>query len=811
MASLVNNKIECFHGCTIKLGADIDLAGKEWTPIGNGSYKDFCFTGTFDGNGYTISNLTITNGTGGVGLFGTISLTSKNWGGTENNSNDKGRGEYPDNVSISNFKMENVKISGGSYTGAVVGAVHSVDGGDGSSKFSISKITVEGVDIESNLNVGGILGMCGSAGRFTIDACVVTGTDKMNTLTVNSDGKDNTHEFLGGIVGNFAYNTITNCTVSNINFKGTLFVGGISGYACNEYGKTIKHTGNTVEDISIISKGGNVDFNGDKEGEEYYTYYVGAILGLEVNPNLETYGNTFKNVTIQIEENNELRDVAVNDFGVVVPAPGGAFQMDVKDTSAPVAQIVDKDGNTYGSFTNLEDTVGHYAADGKTVDLLTDVTLENTLVVPEDVELNTGDKNLTGDVTSENGSVTLNGVTFTGTEGENLTLQVKNNVVQNLNGVTEVTVSENGGTILVGDMIYNAASGDTKITVDPETGNLNITPGVGDSMIVNGVETTPTQDVVINPEGDVNTQIYQDGKNIIFNMGQAVEGVKYSFQTKLTSKADRYWKDAGKITIDQNGDIIVTVKASAFRNNQEYDYRLVADDVAQYGDMLTVSTLARPSWKAQVVDTIHFNVTPKAIDANAQELKVTYRAKVNNKWSNWTETTLNALMDEGIVTFKDGVYTATAPDNMAGTQIQFKVYAEGGLKGQTLYLDSNSANGSISLKKPAKLSTPSIKVSFTKETISLKDVKNAALVDYQYEIKIGLSKSNMTTMVYASDSTLINAMRDGDFDTFVTELGIKDYAGERVYFSLTALSVNTVSYLNSSTTSTMWNLSKVTF
>ena len=77
LAKLVNAGNN-FSGKTIKLGADIDLGGKEWTPIGTDSKP---FKGTFDGakedNGnYTISNLYINKGFSNtvansyVGLFG---------------------------------------------------------------------------------------------------------------------------------------------------------------------------------------------------------------------------------------------------------------------------------------------------------------------------------------------------------------------------------------------------------------------------------------------------------------------------------------------------------------------------------------------------------------------------------------------------------------------------------------------------------------------------------------------------------------------------------------------------------------------
>ncbi len=57
-----------FAGKVVELGADIDLANIEWSPIGGDSVY---FAGEFDGKGYTISNLTQTNGVR-MGLFGMV-------------------------------------------------------------------------------------------------------------------------------------------------------------------------------------------------------------------------------------------------------------------------------------------------------------------------------------------------------------------------------------------------------------------------------------------------------------------------------------------------------------------------------------------------------------------------------------------------------------------------------------------------------------------------------------------------------------------------------------------------------------------
>ena len=62
------NAGKSYAGETVTLGADLDLAGVTWTPIGTSASP---FSGTFDGNGKVIKNLTI-DGTAKVGLFGVL-------------------------------------------------------------------------------------------------------------------------------------------------------------------------------------------------------------------------------------------------------------------------------------------------------------------------------------------------------------------------------------------------------------------------------------------------------------------------------------------------------------------------------------------------------------------------------------------------------------------------------------------------------------------------------------------------------------------------------------------------------------------
>lgn len=98
-----------FKGITIVLANNINLNNIEWTPIGQGSGSSSnYFAGTFDGKGFTISNLKVTNYVGGstfakaaksVGLFGNI-----------------------DNPAvIKNVKIDGARVDGNHFVGALVG------------------------------------------------------------------------------------------------------------------------------------------------------------------------------------------------------------------------------------------------------------------------------------------------------------------------------------------------------------------------------------------------------------------------------------------------------------------------------------------------------------------------------------------------------------------------------------------------------------------------------------------------------------------------------------------------------------------
>ena len=154
----------------ITLDTDIDLTGKNWTPIGTSFSNKY--TGTFDGGGHTIKGLTVTTNDQFVGLFGYLDKagTVKNvvMEGIQITSNHVlMSGNTGGVVGYSWGTIENCSVSG-SVSGTVyVGGVVGVQIG-GSITGCSSSATVKGT-----VDVGGVAGQTNSSATLT--ACYATG------------------------------------------------------------------------------------------------------------------------------------------------------------------------------------------------------------------------------------------------------------------------------------------------------------------------------------------------------------------------------------------------------------------------------------------------------------------------------------------------------------------------------------------------------------------------------------------------------------------------------------------------------------
>ena len=223
----------------ITLTADIDLTGKNWTPIGTSFSNKY--TGTFDGGGHTIKGLTVTTNDEGVGLFGYLGKagTVKNvvMEGVQITSNQIYGGKIGGVAGYSEGTIENCSVSGSVsgtvYVGGVVGAQW-----EGSITGCSSSATVKGT-----VYVGGVTGQTNSSATLT--ACYATGNviieihPKKNiaggslvgmnagssvlacyaTGNVTSTGSSTGQVHIGGFLGN-NYTTVTACYWKNNHEQG---------------------------------------------------------------------------------------------------------------------------------------------------------------------------------------------------------------------------------------------------------------------------------------------------------------------------------------------------------------------------------------------------------------------------------------------------------------------------------------------------------------------------------------------------------------------------------------------------------------
>ena len=218
IAKLVNEEWKL--GINITLTADIDLKGIDWTPIGKDDNK--AYTGTFDGNGKTITGLTVTGSDQYAGLFGYIgsggtvkNVVLKHVQITSDNSSGYAGGVAGDSWgTIENCSVSG-SVSGTTFAGGVVGSQWG-----GSITGCNSSATVKG-----ETYVGGIAGETNSGASLT--GCYATGD-----VTVENDGTNNSHA--GGVVGYNGGGTLTACyATGNVTGTGTgtgsIYVGGVTG------------------------------------------------------------------------------------------------------------------------------------------------------------------------------------------------------------------------------------------------------------------------------------------------------------------------------------------------------------------------------------------------------------------------------------------------------------------------------------------------------------------------------------------------------------------------------------------------------
>lgn len=325
-----------YAGKYVKLNADIDLSSvSNWTPIGDALYATTnyapvdatkVFSGTFDGNNKTISNLKIERTVGGVDVQANLGLF----------------GITGQDAVIKNLTITNVDIdTDGRNVGAVAGVTYYA---------TLENITVNGdINIKGGNNVSAVGGM---ARHYPVTATNIT--------VSGNDGSSITgNNIVGGIFAEIAPNgqshTYENLSVENVAINGVGGVGGIVGLLTNGAISTV-----SVKDVELV---GRTDYQGNAMGR----IRLGAIAGL-----LGGSAATISDVEV---ENVTAKNL--DDNNVVLPVVGANYDASSNATEAKI-------GDTY--YATLAKAFAA-AVEGDTVTLLCDI--ENVIEIPDGVALDT--------------------------------------------------------------------------------------------------------------------------------------------------------------------------------------------------------------------------------------------------------------------------------------------------------------------------------------------------------------------------------------------------------------------------------------
>lgn len=265
-ATAVNSGLDSGEGRIYVLADNIDLAGKEWTPIGT---KDHPFRGCFNGKGFTIFNFTVTSkddqtqihaGVFGDVVNGIVRNLNVDWAII----NVRGKASVAGGIvgSVQNSDViactvgehtavfvTDMGIGNNTYSGGIVGVTANNKGESTLIQYCINRAKVYAANTVSSVGAGGILGLSG--GDTRISWCTNEGHVEAGNATDVSC-------IAGGIIANMgsggSTSVVENCTNAG-EIKSLHTAGGIVG-RLNVAGNLITNS------YSTGSVYGNLDYTG---------------------------------------------------------------------------------------------------------------------------------------------------------------------------------------------------------------------------------------------------------------------------------------------------------------------------------------------------------------------------------------------------------------------------------------------------------------------------------------------------------------------------------------------------------------------
>ena len=317
----VNDSKNSFSGKTLKLTADIDLGGNEWTPIGGSACT---FRGTFDGNSFGITGLKVTNnsGNGFAGLFGAVQgSTIKNLTVSGTVTDNAGfsysggiTGHAQDSVIDNCTSNINISDAAGSWIGGIAAIIE----GSTVVRNCVNTGNLDGVDYSI---AGGIVGEIKDSGK--VQNSYSTGNVNVETNdTTAGDGST----YSEGIVGD---GTAANC----------YYLGTVTGKAARAY--YIDDTG-AEKEITVTGEGANTKYTvGDTELVALLNEWANTNNNASIwkNSTVEPYNPVFKTDdepdAPAAWDGTSTTEVAPNDEGIYEISTGAElawFEAQVNDS-----------------------------------------------------------------------------------------------------------------------------------------------------------------------------------------------------------------------------------------------------------------------------------------------------------------------------------------------------------------------------------------------------------------------------------------------------------------------------------------------
>lgn len=265
------------------LEADLNLSGVDWTPIGT---MEAPFTGSFDGNGHTITNLSVNRPhNSNVGLFGVIGRSG----------------------TVSNLTVRGASVTGRLYTGVLAGRnegqltacnaggrVETYAAGGVLAGMNIGKIqtshTAGEVLSTGGDSVGGFVGInSGNVGAIDISN---KGIIRASSSKANVTGYTN----VGGFVGQNDCASVSDCYAAG-NVEGVSYVGGFAGHIGRNYGNNSASPMDKCFALGHVEgRAGVGGFAGHNDGVLTQCYAAGNVSGGTDVGGFAGYNNNKANV-----------------------------------------------------------------------------------------------------------------------------------------------------------------------------------------------------------------------------------------------------------------------------------------------------------------------------------------------------------------------------------------------------------------------------------------------------------------------------------------------------------------------------------